>query len=658
MKKNTPSSLYVLRAIFFFIAILCFYFPTSAHGATYTKDTNQYENYNNDETETFSGATSTQDVPVCSVISLTSSAPANTVTEWGTTTLSWTQSNCTTLTLSSSDETFSNTSVLGKSSVETSPIGQTTSYFLVGTDANGTVSQQALTVNVSSNVTPATQTCQLYSFDVNGSNYAQVSNQGYATLTWDASPGCSNISITGNNGAVFSNQANQASLNVGPFYSSVVYTINAYDSYGTNYNQQVTVSVDNSNNYNNYNNYGNNNNDTSTCVVTDFDGAPTSITSGQTTTLSWSTMGCSNVSITSAGVNIPNGYDLPANGSIQTNALYGTTDFILTANGNGSTTWPPLTIYVTGGSYSYTNTQNNSGSSAITSVATNVGPYSAKINGVLIGNPAYPTQAWFEYGVDTSVGSTTPQQTFSGGNTEAFNAVIYTNPSTTYYYRAVTQSNGVTSLGDIMTLITKPQDDTTVYTQNSDDTPTSNTTTVVPPTPAVGVTLSITNPSDKVNIGDTIDYTIAYANNTSRTIKNTILNLSLPQGFSIIQTTQGQTVSPTMMTASLGTIAPGQKGTVFLQAMVENTVSLTNTLVTNGTMSYTYSNGVSDSATGFVLNHASGVSSLGGFALGAGFFPTTILGWLVTILIILAVILTIRRISKAKNSSGGHDAHH
>ena len=95
-----------------------------------------------------------------------------------------------------------------------------------------------------------------------------------------------------------------------------------------------------------------------------------------------------------------------------------------------------------------------------------------------------------------------------------------------------------------------------------------------------------------------------------------------------------------------------------MQAKVGSSVSLTNTLVTNGALSFTYSNGVSDSAVGYVLNHASGgVSSLGGFALGSGFFPTTVIGWLVTILIILAVILTIRRISKAKKPSG-IDVHH
>ena len=89
-----------------------------------------------------------------------------------------------------------------------------------------------------------------------------------------------------------------------------------------------------------------------------------------------------------------------------------------------------------------------------------------------------------------------------------------------------------------------------------------------------------------------------------------------------------------------------------MQATVGANTALNETLVTNGKLEYTLPDGTNDSAVGYVLNHAGGVASLGGLSLGAGFFPTTVLGWIVTILIILAVILTIRRISKAKHGSG------
>ena len=640
MKKNNFT--HIFKGLVLLIAIAFFTAPIPSKAFSTTNNDGSISNI----------VPLPDSTPVCTIPSFTSDAPGNMVTQWSTATLSWTQSNCTTLTLSSSDEAYTNTSMLGQTSIVTIPISQTTSFLLVGKDANGTVIQKPITLTVASSNFTTSASCQIYSFNANGTNNVQVMNGQYVTLSWDTSSGCTNVSITGNNGAFFNNQANTSNINVGPFTSTVVYTISASDISGVIQTRQATVSLNNSNYNNNYN-FGNN---SDSCVVTNFTASPTYISSGQTTHLSWSSVGCSSVSITSAGVAISNGYNLPSNGSVQTNPIYGTTDLILTANGSNSTTWPPLTIYVTGGSYAYNNSQNNSGSNAITSIATNVGAYSAKLNGILLRTYS-PTTAWFEYGIDTSVGSNTSKQNFSGQATSGFNAVIYTNPSTTYYYRAVTESNGIISRGDIMSFVSKGENDTTVYVQNSNTT-TTNTTTTTTPNPATGVFLTITNQSDKVAIGNTVEYKIDYANNTTKSLKNVLLNISLPQGFSVVQTTLGNITSPTLINADLKTLAPGATGSIFMQAKVGSSVSLTNTLVTNGALSFTYSNGVSDSAVGYVLNHASGgVSSLGGFALGSGFFPTTVIGWLVTILIILAVILTIRRISKAKKPSG-IDVHH
>jgi len=68
-------------------------------------------------------------------------------------------------------------------------------------------------------------------------------------------------------------------------------------------------------------------------------------------------------------------------------------------------------------------------------------------------------------------------------------------------------------------------------------------------------------------------------------------------------------------------------------------------------------------AVGGILTHIQILCrrNLAGFALGAGFFPTTIFGWLITIIIILLIIILARRISKAKHAdhgSGHGPAHH
>ncbi len=576
----------------------------------------------------------------CVLNSFTSNATNNTVNKYDTPTLSWSQSNCTNITLSSSDGRLSNIPVTNTTSFTTNSLFETTSFVLNGTDANGTISQLSLTIIVSGGTisTP----CQIYSFTSNGSTYVQVSQGAYATLNWNISSGCSNVSISGDNGVYLGGLNGQSSVSVGPFTNTVTYTITAYGTSGSNQTAQTTVSVTN-NNWNNGGNWNNNN-----CAINNFQASSMYITSGQRATLSWTTNGCTTVTITAPTGTFPRYFYPSTNGYAITTPLYGTTTFVLTANGNTSVSSPPLTVYVTGGPYPYNNNTTNGGN-AISSVATNIGAYSVRLNGVFVGT-TYPTTAWFEYGTDTNVTSRTTDQTFEPNQTLAFYDTIYGNPDTTYYYRAVTQSNGIMSRGDIMTVTTKNTDDTTVYTQDKTQTSTSTQATS-------NIAVTVTNAGDKIYIGDTVDYKINYANGTNKKLSNVILNIILPQGLSVVQTTRGDTISPTIINAKLGTLAPGQADSIFLQAKVGNNVSLSNTLVTNATMSFTYPNNTNDSAVGYVLNHAGGVSSIGGFALGAGFFPTTILGWLVTILIILAVILTIRRISKARHGGGGGGHH-
>ncbi len=562
---------------------------------------------------------------------------------WDVVNLYWSQTNCTTLALSASDGSFSNTPVTGKTSIDSTALTGTTSFVLTGTDAYGNMSQLHLTITIDKNPNIP---CNINSFTVNYSSFIQLYNGSFATIRWDTSSGCNNITISGNNGTNYTNLTNASSRQFGPFNTNVKYTLTAYDFAGNFQQKELAVNV--------YGNNDNNNDNSNDCTITSFVPSSSSINSGDTVNLSWSTTGsCTNVSIFGTSNSIPYSYNLPPNGSIKSNALFGTMTFNITANGNTSATYTPITVNVIGGPYPYNN--GSTGKNAITSVATNIGAYSVKLNGVFVG-ASYPISAWFEYGTDTDVTSSTPPQNFPAGSTMAFYDTITTNPTITYYYRAVVQINGVISRGDIMTVITKDTSYKTTYVVSS-STPTPNPSgvTVIAST-STGVVLSITNPSDKIYIGDTIDYKISYTNGTDKKISNAVLNIVLPQGFTLVQTTRGQSTSPTMVTANIGTLDPGQTDSIFMQAKVENTVSISSTLVTNGTISFTYPNGSSDSSVGYVLNHAGGVASLGGFALGAGFFPTTILGWIVTILIILAVILTIRRISKGRH--GGAALHH
>jgi uncharacterized repeat protein (TIGR01451 family) len=170
--------------------------------------------------------------------------------------------------------------------------------------------------------------------------------------------------------------------------------------------------------------------------------------------------------------------------------------------------------------------------------------------------------------------------------------------------------------------------------------------------------VTIENKDDTIYVGEDVEYTITYHNTTGKTLSDAVLQVVLPQGVSAQQATAGRMVSVNTMEADLGTLAPGAAGSIFLVAHVQDGVPKNETLVSTATLSYVLPNKVHDSAVSYVLNHASASNFLGGLALGSGFFPTTIWGWLITIFIILALILIIRRFSRASAGHGHGGGHH
>ena len=419
------------------------------------------------------------------------------------------------------------------------------------------------------------------------------------------------------------------------------------------------------------------------CTVTSFSSSPNTVTSGESATLYWTTQGCMNTTV--SGGSLYGSY-APMSGSMPTGPLYGTTTFTLSANGQNNSTTASTSIAVTNSSYPYsyacqTGVPNADPSCAsqysgnfITAPATNVGATTARLNGLALNTPD-TFSAYFEYGTNpSSLDHATYFQSLGNVTTYDIVQTIDTIPNTTYYYRLVSQiSGGATVRGNVLSFTTLPSD-TVVYV--TDDTGTGATTSGTTSSTssgasttsasggsaanAIGVQVTVTNQGDKVAVGDTAEYTVTYANGSGRTLKDAILTIVLPQGFTVKQTTQGLMLNPTTVSVTIGTLAPAQTGSVFVQAVVGSNTMLGTTLVTNATLTYTLPNGTHDSAVGYVLNHATASGEFAGFALGSGFFPTTLFGWFITIIIILVIILIARRITKEKHAAqhGGHGGHH
>lgn len=593
----------------------------------------------------------------CDILSF--GASPSSVTSGSTTTLSWSTSNCSNIRLNGGS--FSNAIQVGTSAV-TGAITAPTQFRLTGVGTNGTTTTEYTTVTVNGG---GSSDCQVNSFYASPTTVAY----GQSTTLYMNMTGCTSATLYPNVGTI---SGGSTAISSGAIYGYTTFTLT-----GTSASGQTDVRTANVSLTNGGSNY---------CSISSFYATPNPVSSGQNATLYWNTTGCSDIRI--SGGSLSSYSYLAPSGSMGTGVLYGTTSYTLYASGSNSTS-QTTSVSVSGGSYPYSyacsdradndgdgltdwpndpgcysaydNDEWNQGGTtgnvaAITLPASNVGNSTARMNGV-VTNATWPVTAYFEYGTSTLLGKTTsPQYIASGMNTTFYDTEVI-SPGMTYYYRAVVQSNGMQIRGSLMSFTTAGDGGTVpIYTRTkgtySSGTTTSGTNA------STDVMLSITNKADKVFRGETVDYTVTYTNNTGKKLSNVLLNISLPQGFQLVQTTQGRMTSPSSIEITIGTLASGATGTVFLQATVGENVPLSETLVTNGTMSYTYPNGTRDSAIGYVLNHAGGSAGLGGFALGSGFFPTTVLGWIFTILIILAIILIVRRIVVSQAGGHGHGGGH
>jgi hypothetical protein len=101
------------------------------------------------------------------------------------------------------------------------------------------------------------------------------------------------------------------------------------------------------------------------------------------------------------------------------------------------------------------------------------------------------------------------------------------------------------------------------------------------------------------------------------------------------------------ITINVGTLNPDQAGQVTFSGVVLESASNRDLLVVPATLSFeTPNNGARETAIAYGLATTQNCvrnSNLGGFAFGSGFFPTTLIGWLLLFLILAAIVYLVRR---------------
>jgi hypothetical protein len=522
----------------------------------------------------------------------------------------------------------------------------------------------------------AQSTCKIDSFYASPTS---VVSGGTTRLYWSTT-NCTNVTIDGIGYSVDGNGY------FGPLYSGRTYTINAYNNNSSDTeNEYVSV---------------NNNNDDE-CEIDSFYASPTNVVSGGTTRLYWSTTDCTNVTIDGVAYSVDgNGYFGPLysgrtytinaynNNSSDSDSEYVSVNQPVTQttyqcndgydnDGDGRVDMNDAgcSSYTDNDEYNYIAPVNT-----VPSISTlnpsNLTANSGRINGTVFNIGNGTSQVYFEWGTDSvNLPNKTSDQTInSSGTATFFDTLSGLSTSTTYYYRAVARSaNGTIYRGEVKSFRLIQGGITTIFNR-----PIVNTVvTQAAPVAERGIVLglgtnlvqlryinnnqfssnngsfgtlnTVDNAVQNVCVDDTARFVIEYRNISNTVLTNAILHIDIPKDVDFRSSSAGVfNKADNTITVNVGTLNPDQSGTISFDGVVLSSASNRDLLVVPATLSFENpNNGARETAIAYGLattqNCLRDGTNLAGFALGSGFFPNTLFGWLLLALVLIALIYLIRR---------------
>jgi len=441
-----------------------------------------------------------------------------------------------------------------------------------------------------------------------------------SVLSWTSSD-CTNLTLT-DTGSVGSS----GSKTVYPS-SDRTYVLTGTGSNGSSDTDSLTI-------------YVNQNNNNNTCSINDFYADDTSIERGDTTTLRWTTSGdVDSVTLSSLSGN------RSEDGSASVSPFETTTYTLRAYCNNGDTKSDSVTISVNGAS------TNGSAPQVVTTVATPLSTSQARLNGLTIPNSNVTTYSWFEWGPTQSLGYYTNKQTLTSTASTYYNDVVSgLVAGTTYYYRAATQNQYGTVYGSIVPFQTSGAVQSTTTIVKYVPQVTSNAI-VAKSAPSL-LELRVESAYDHMCVGGSINYHITFHNVSTQTLQNAVLRITLPNEIDYSGSSQGSyNVLDRTVTIPLGNMPVGASGTVDVNGKVNNSAVVGKVAVTTATVVYTnpLTRAQEDAIAYSIVTITNDCPNLlGASVFGFSFLPHTLLGWLLLIVVILALIVLARQFFKQR----------
>lgn len=318
------------------------------------------------------------------------------------------------------------------------------------------------------------------------------------------------------------------------------------------------------------------------------------------------------------------------------------------ARNSSGTVYGNILSFTTG--YTNTTTVNtiSTAPTATTLFATELTSTTAKLNGLVFTSASQSSNAWFEWGTNSSLGSKT--QTFGVGSSPTIkhsDFITGLTPGQTYYYRIVAENPYGKNYGSVMSFVAERSvvvPDTTVTLSTPARTTTVQTTTIINRGSSTQslVSLAIDGGAEVIVSGEKRGYHITWKNESTQSLKNVVLRVTLPAAMNFESVTNGSYSSTdNTVTVDLKTLAPKQDGELFVFAIANRKLAQGTLIVVAANMVYTDARGVQGDAIAYATHRGEvAQSSLGANLFGAGsFLPSSLFEWILLLILVLILVL-------------------
>lgn len=291
------------------------------------------------------------------------------------------------------------------------------------------------------------------------------------------------------------------------------------------------------------------------------------------------------------------------------------------------------------------------------------------LNGRVIGDIHIPTNVWFEWGTQASLGSATTRKiagyAYSADFSDGLTGLL---PDTFYYFRAVGENANGRSNGATFLFRTLPVDGPVQTTQPS---PTPYVPIIYNPISHKPITsyseglglvaLAITPFDEVIQAGTKVPFIITFENISKDLLTHGVLTVTLPpeltyQGISssFVGLEKNTSINGDLriVTTQIGDIAIGQKGSVTVNTVLKADTIDRKIFTTSAVITYTdMAKNIGGKETAFAINTARANSGFASLFFAGGLWLWFLFGLLGLLLLLLIFFLLKRRKEKEENNN-------